>query len=48
MNHRFKFEYPIVTKHVGEIKNSDIPAWMEINDLKWALHLYNQKRENVN
>lgn len=48
IKHKFKFKYHIVAKLVREVKNSYIPAWVEINDLKWALHLCHQKRGNVN
>lgn len=44
VKHEFIFStYHIGIKLVGEVKNSYIPAWSEIHDFKWALHLYKQR-----
>lgn len=36
--------YHVCTKLVREVKNSNIPAWMEIHYFKRALHLYNKRK----
>lgn len=42
------FKYHIVAKLVGEIKNSNIPARVKINEFKWALHLFIKREVKKN